>query len=531
MRVNVRLTACVSAVLLITGCTSNASGGSDRSGGSAAYAENGTFTLILPDDPRVFDPYHSQSLYRYAKLAYDSLVNLQPDGKFVSGLAEKWTADADSAAFTLRPDITCSDGTALTAGQVAADLNYLADPKNQSPLLGTYVPTVPFTATGNDAQRTVTVSLKKPFGFLLNTIGLVPIMCAKGLQDKEMLKSGSDGTGPFVLSKVEPGQSYTFTVRKGYRWGPNGATTDVPGTPGTVVLSVISNPSTATNLVLSGQANLAKVDGEDQVRLDSQGLDKVEVPATGAWLWFNQIGDRPTADRRVRQALVQALDLDAVVKVNTAGKGTRSTGLVALDPNPCPGDTVSGQLPGRDVANANSLLDQAGWVQGADGVRSKNGKPLSLELHYNPTVFPLNKPTAELMTEQWKAVGVQVKPISDTAPAINKVLFQTSNYDLTLTSLSINLPSQAVPFLSGPNPPEGTNLAGVDNKSYNALVAKAAAKAAPDSCASWSQAEQSLYRAFDVVPLAKQPNLYYLNHAEAAIAGFEIVPTSLKVLS
>ena len=512
--------------LVATGCN-NAT--TQNGEGSAKYALNGTFTYDIGDDPGAFDPYHSQLIFGYASLAYDSLVNLRPDGKFVSGLARKWTTSANSATFTLRPDVTCSDGTPLTARQVAADLTYLGNPKNQSPLYGNMIPKEPFKATGDDGTRTVKVAMTKPFGFLLNSIGLTPIVCANGLKNPKLLSSASDGTGPFVLSKVVAGQSFTFTVRKGYRWGPGGAATSVPGTPARVVLRTIPNETTAANLLLSGELNLAQVSGPDQQRLTAQGLKKLAIAGPGAWLWFNQIGGRPGADKRVRQALVQTLDLNQVIKVSTTGGGGASTGLVALEPKPCTGNTVAGLLPRLDVTAAATQLDDAGWGKGADGVRRKAGKPLTIDLHFFPGPSVLNKPTAEFLAQRWKTLGVKVKLTSDDAKGLNRVMFQTSNYDVYLQGFGSSLPSQMVGYLSGPIPPKGTNLAGIHNQDYDRLVGKAATISAPAACPYWDQAEQTLYRDLDLVPISNRLHLYFLKNAEAQVSPF--IPTSIRVLA
>jgi peptide/nickel transport system substrate-binding protein len=465
-----------------------------------------------------------------APLAYDSLVNLQPDGTFVSGVAEKWTTDAGTATFTLRSDVTCSDGSPLTAGQTADALNFVSDPKNKSRLYGVITPTVPVTATGDDATRTVKVVAKKPFGFLLNTIGTIPIICAKGLANPKALDTGSDGTGPYVLTNVVRGQTYTFTRRKDYRWGPGGATTKAPGTPAKVVLRVMANTSTVTNLLLSGTLNFAQITGDDQQRVDAQGLTRVNR-TSGVALFLNQLRGRPAKDKRMRQAIVQALDLGQLLKVSTGGINSPATGLRALDPKVCTGDTVAGTLPGRNVSAAGALLDQLGYAKGPDGIRRLGGKPLTLDLHYATSFSPLDKPTTELLGQQLNAVGIQTRLTADSTPAFTKAFYETGNWDLYLSGYGFYLPSQWIPYASGTVPPDGVNISGIDNKDYSALAAKAVAMTPPQACTYWNRAEQSLFRDVDVVPISFRPAYFYLKNAEAKIAGFYLpIPTSMRVL-
>ena len=522
--------AIISVGAVAAACGGSTTGSGGRSGSGRSFA-HGTFTVAISEDFGSFDVYRNNTL-TYGPLAYDSLVNLRPDGAFASGLAQKWTADARSASFTLRPGITCSDGTSLTASQVATDLNYIGDPRNKSRQYGVNTPTSPFTATADDSTGTVKVVMKtEPFGFLLNTIGQAPIVCAAGFKNPKLLRSASAGTGPFVLANAVPGQSYTFTVRKGYTWGPDGASTSAPGTPDKVVLRVISNQSTAANLLLSGEVNMAGVAGADQKRLDAQGLDKFEVAASGAGLKFNHLPGHPTADEQVRRALMQALDIAKVINVSTGGTGGASTGLIALEPKPCAGNPVAGQLPRYDVAAAEASLDDAGWQKGADGIRVKNGKPLTIDLHYVPSVFPLDKPTAELLEQEWNVIGVKVKHTTDTLVSFPHTMYETSNWDVFMGLGAGYLPSQNVPFYSGPFPPKGLNGSGIDNKNYDALVAKAKALTTPAACTYWNQAEQALYSAVDVAPISNRPSFSYLKNARAQAAGFNNpIPTSIRLL-
>ncbi|PZF84727.1 peptide ABC transporter substrate-binding protein [Jiangella anatolica] len=522
--------AFVAAGLVAAGCGAS----SDPSGGrgdEVPYAEDGTFTMALLEDLGSLDPYRGTA-FRVDRLAYDSLVNLQPDGRFVSGLAEEWTADALSARFVLRDDITCSDGTPLTASDVAAAISYVSDPENGSGQYGINTPTVPLTATGDDATRTVTVALEQPFAFLLNTIGLLPIVCRAGMEDPDLLATASAGTGPFVVTDIVPGQSYTFTRRDGYTWGPGGAGTSEPGTPATIVVRIVPNETTAANLLLSGEVNYAKISGQDQQRLAEQSFDTLEVAAPGAGLRFNQneADGRVGADQRVRQALVQALDLEEVIQVSTGGTGRAATSLVQVEPRACAGDNVSGHLPEHDPGAAEALLDQAGWVRGPDGVRVKDGTPLMLDLHYLPSSSSYEKPTVELIAQKWEALGAQVTLTADTTVGYSDVLFEHRNWDAVMQLGTAYLPSAWVPFLSGPLPPEGTNLGGV-NEDYEELVAQAATMTPPEACDYWNRAEQALYRDLDIVPISDRIDVFYLRRAEAEAAGYvNPIPTSIRLL-
>ena len=435
----------VAAVTVMVAGTLGACGTDGRGPGDGpvTYVEDGTFTMAMTSDPGTVDPYRNVlSLAEMGGLVYDSLVNRTADGEYVSGLATDWEVDDRSATFTLRDDVTCSDGSPMTAGQVAAALEFIKDPANASVLYGLLVPTTPFTVEADDGNGTVQVRMDQPFSFLLETIGQVPIMCAEGLENPDRLADESFGTGPFELTEVVPGDRYSFSRRDDYAWGPDGATTDVEGMPKSVVLRIVPNESTAANLLLSGEVNLALVQGADRDRLSAQGLESLELRQTLGELWFNQRDGRPGADTEVRQALTAALDLDELAAVSTSGHGDRAVGLVANEGNPCFADNVKGHLPEHDVDAAAQLLDEAGWVL-EDSVRTRDGEPLSIDLHYTPSDGEGGVAAAELVAEKWKELGVEVELTSDSLNALNTVMFETGDFDAYWAASSSASPTRS----------------------------------------------------------------------------------------
>ncbi len=486
----------------LAGCSSGSGGGSSGTApaGGGNLANGKTFTMAIATDPGNLDPHQTVLAVtrQVDRFLYARLVEQAPDGSIVAGLAEKWEADTSKATFTLRTGITCADGTPLTASDVAANINYIGDAKNKSPLAGLFVP-AGTKATGDEGARTVTVTAGAPEAFLLVNLAYVPITCGKGLTDRSQLAKGGAGTGMYTVSEIVPSDHYTFTRRKDFTWGPGDWKADQAGLPDTVTLKVIANETTAANLLLSGGLNAASIPGPDQDRLAAQKLFHVDSLAPLGQLWFNQAEGHPTAEAPVRRALVQALDLNKLGQVLTSGKGKPSTGMVTVAPNPCRTDTVTGNVPAFDSAAAKSGLDAAGWVAGSDGVRAKGGKKLSVSVLY-VTAVGSAVPTAELIQQTLKGVGVEATLKGVDSTGLNEVLFKTGAWDISMGPLTTGLPSQVVPFLSGPVPPDGVNFAHANNADYNAAVKTASGKAGNAGCSDWAAAEVAAIKAADVVP-------------------------------
>jgi peptide/nickel transport system substrate-binding protein len=473
--------------------------------------------MALKSDPGKLDPQSSASsaLFTVNQFAYDNLVAVDADsGAIESQLASDWKVDGKTVTLTLNDGITCADGSDFTPSTAAKNIAYVADPKNKSPYLGTFLP-VGATAKADDAANTLTITLAQPAPFVLNGLASLPMVCDAGLQDRGSLASGTAGTGPYELTEAAPGDHYTYKVRDGYTWGPGGATTAETGMPATVVVKIVENEGTAANLVSSGDVNAAQILGPDVKRLDAAGLFTAETPALIGEQWYNHADGHATSDPKVRMGLTQALDLGQLASVMTSGTGSPATTLAALEPVACPGDSVSGSLPTQDVDAAKQAL---------------SGQP-TLTFLYDSSAGSAEAAAAELAVQQWKDAGIDVTAKGVNQTALQQAIFGTGDWDIAWVPLNVNTPDQLVPFLSGAGMADGgTNFSGIDNKDYSDLVTKASAMDGTDGCDTWLEAESSLFKVADLVPFANNIVKTFGNGAEFETPG-QLVPTSIRMLA
>jgi peptide/nickel transport system substrate-binding protein len=523
----------VCGTLALSACAGGSAGNGDGGDGkNVAYAAGGTFTEPLTSDPGNLHPLKAaqNTTLEVLSFAYDSLINLDTNGKVVSQLAQKWQATPTSVTYTLRQDITCGDGAKLTARQVADNFAFAKNPKNQSSVIGDKLPDGDYTVKADDAAGTVKITVARPYAFLLQGAGLVPIVCPKGLDNPAGLARATDGTGPFRVVENVPDDHLTLVARKDYKWGPNGARTDVPGFPDKLVFKIVKDEATTANLLLSGQLSDATLAGPDSKRLEGRGFRKSTAPSGPEELWFNQRTGHPGADIAVRRALTSALDLDQLVKVATQGKGERATALAISPPRVCRNDTVPGQLPAHNAAAAGAALDQAGWKAGPDGVRTKDGRRLNVTLRYLSSAGPATDAAMELIRSWWKGLGVDVKLKGQSANAFTQALFQGNDWDVAWLSVSLSFPSQFMGYASGPPSPEGQNFAAVSNADYRRLSAQALATPGEASCAVWGRAEQALFQGLNLVPVANNRIVTFASKARFTVGFYGPEPTSLRLL-
>ena len=524
------------AVLLLASLA--ACGGNDndagKGGGRNEPAVNGTFTTAMSTDPGNLNPLTAvqPTANTIRSFAYDSLVHVDRKGQVVPRVAASWKATPTSVTFTLNKGVTCTDGTDVTASVVAKTFEWIKNPDNGSTLIGGNLPSTDFDVKADDTANTVTVTVPQPYGFLLEGAGLVPIVCPKGLADPDSLAQHTDGTGPFVLTEYVADDHLTMEARKGYAWGPDGATTDEPGFPAKVVFRIVQDPTTAVNMFLAGELSAVTPSHAEKPRVQGKGTFTLTAASGPLEFFFNQRPGFPGADIAVRRALTMALDLGELTQVFTEGDGQRADSLTVIPPRPCPADTVKGHLPEHDADAAAEVLDEAGWTKGDDGIRRRDGKPLAVTLGY-PSGEKALDAGMELVTKAWEDLGVQVKARGQGTNAYVKTLFGGTDWDVAFLNVQIAYPSDFMSFATGSLPPKGQNFAAIDHADYGPLAGQAASTPTDaGACDMWGQAEQKLFDNLDVVPVSNTVVTTYSRNAEF-VEGITspVEPTSIRLYS
>lgn len=176
------------------------------------------------------------------------------------------------------------------------------------------------------------------------------------------------------------------------------------------------------------------------------------------------------ADREVRRALTMAVDRASLVKsaLGDLGKvppGPMSSLLWIWDPE-------IPQLP-YDTAQAGRILSARGWRDhDGDGVRDKNGQPLSFHILV-PTTSALRRQYARLLQEQYRIIGVRTE-IDELEFSVVTQRLQSGNYDTSILSRG-NDPSPGSGITQSWTRGAGSNFGHYYNPEFERLVDRAIA--------------------------------------------------------
>ncbi|MGN6408127.1 MAG: ABC transporter substrate-binding protein [Curtobacterium sp.] len=332
----------VVSALALTGCSGSSS---NTDGGADATVRVG---LVL--EPTSLD-IRTQSGAALDQVlidnVYQGLVGRTADGDVRDVLASKHEVSDDGLTytFTLRDGTTFQDGKDVTAADVVWSLQQVKS--NASYVDSAQLANV--TSITSPSAGVVELKLAKPDSDLLwNLTGRAGLVLEKAA--KNDLSDTANGTGPYEVASWKQGDSLTFERNADY-WGTKAKVAKV-------VFRYITQPSTAVNAMANGDLDVqTAVDGTLKSQLqNTSGITLHTGKTTDKYtLAFND-QKAPFTDKRVRQAIRQAIDAKAIIKA-IGGTGVPQGGPI---PELDPGYQDLTDIDAYDPENAKKLLAEAG---------------------------------------------------------------------------------------------------------------------------------------------------------------------------
>jgi peptide/nickel transport system substrate-binding protein len=453
-------------------------------------------------------------------ILFEQLTRYSPDDLSpIPALATSWTPEEGGLAwvFELRQGVVWSDGDPFDAADVAFTFNDVvlnADLGAQSASQFNVIETVEILD-----DHTVRFVLKRPFSalpyYLASFAGLLPEHVLGDAENPLTVAEFNKGipvtTGAFKVAEFVPGSYVRLEPNPTY-WG---------GAPklGGLIFRIIPDANTQVAQALAGQLDVVTRLSPNVIG-EIEGSGRLEVLRQSQNLFFfvaPNHDDPRFEDVRVKQALLMAIDRQAMIDAILTGFGRVASGPVAPMLGALFSDAVR-QYP-FDAEAAGALLDEAGWTVGADGVRQKDGERLSFAM---PTgQFGDLVPSTLLVQQYWADIGVEADvQVMEWNAYIQQVIL-ARDYDVTLAWWSMPPTADVAPYFSCSAAQSGNNIPNYCNEELDALMdAGRAALTAEDQIAA--------YAAMQVMTAEELPYLYLwwpdiLTAKSTALQGFPAI--------
>ena len=412
------------ATILAMGVAACSSSSSSSSPASTSAAKQGA-PLVIVDNTgqvfaRTFNPYVSTSLGvedNMQSLTYEPLLEfniMQPTQAPIPWLATHyaWSNGGKTVTFTIRPGVKFSDGTPLTASDVAFTFNLLM--KNSTLASQAPAPTpLPVSATAPNSSTAVLTFAQPEYAnlFLIGSTYILPAHVWQGVSNPATYADATPvGTGPYQLASFNA-QKVTFKPNP-YYWQKSKVTV-----PEVIFPNYVSN-TTANPALDSGQIGYA---GNDVADVQSDYLSASSSNHTWTsgqpWfadnnvvtLWLNTT-KAPLNDPKVRQAISAGIDrqqLSAQGETNYEPPATSSSGLLLPTQSALLDPSLANDIsPATDSAKVTQLLSSDGYTK-TGGKWMKNGQPITFSIE-DPSSYTDYATDAGLIATQLNAEGFQV---------------------------------------------------------------------------------------------------------------------------
>ena len=381
---------------------------------------------------------------------FEGLVKPTPEGDLVPAVAEDYTVSPDGLTytFTLREGVKFHNGDTVTAEDVIYSLQRCAQPQE------TGVVAVEAFAAITDIQApdeaTVVITLSQPNNEFLSYLTTAILPADYTQQDTAPI-----GTGPFRFVSREAQSDIVLEKFDDY-WG-EGAYLDK------VTFKIFENSDVLMMSLQSGAIDLCNHLPTAQAGQLGEDFTIVEGAMSLVQALYLNNAVAPFDNELVRQALCYATDRESVLDLAFDGYGS----LVGSSIYPSFGkyfDQSLVDLYPYDVEKAKELLSQAGYPDG-----------FSMTITV-PSNYPQHVDTAQVLAEQYKAIGVTVEIIEVEWNTWLEDVYTNRQYQTTVVGVdAANMTARSM--LERFESQADNNFVNYNNADYDALFAQALAAA------------------------------------------------------
>ena len=356
-------------------------------------------TMPSTSEPEAgFDPVYGWGAgeHVHEPLIQSTLTTTTADLKIGKDLATDYSVSEDGLTWTvtIRNDVKFTDGEPLTASDVAFTYNLCVQNSSVNDF------TMLKEAVALD-DTTVEFHMNTPFSIWPYTMAIVGIVPEHAYD--ENYGQNPIGSGRYLMKQWDKGQQVIFEANPDY-YGE-----EIKIKKLTVLFM---DEDAALAAAMAGQADVAHtaasyadqvIDGYQLLRVASVDNRGINLPTVSPQERDDKpIGNAVTSDAAVRRAINIGIDREEMIDNVLNGYGTPAYSVCDKMPWYNPSAQVA-----YDPDAAKQLLEEAGWTQGSDGIREKDGVRAAFSVMYTPG-DSVRQALAEDLANQLRELGIEV---------------------------------------------------------------------------------------------------------------------------
>lgn len=379
-----------------------------------------TVVVALQEPGGIFTPYFYSNGYdgNVTSAIFPPLVDIDKEGKPTPGLAENWDISDDELTYTyhLRKGLKFDNGAPLTADDVAFTLTLLHDPAYDggTDILEAKVKGGKEYKEGSSKEiggikvidpQTIEITTEEVNARALRLLG--GQVLSKEYYGKDYKYGNLDyikdlyskpvGAGPYKFDKYIPGQEVRYKANE-YYYG---------GKPEVENFIYKTTEGDGLQFFETGEIDYSgfPANNDNFETLKSLGFANINLYTSSAYSYLTFNHDKPFfKDKKVRQAFIYGLNRQSILDTTYQGYAQ-----VANEPvSPTSWAYTNDINPYEyDPEKAKELLDEAGWKEGSDGIREKDGTRLTIRYFTSKT--PLSDVLIPIAKENYKEIGIELE--------------------------------------------------------------------------------------------------------------------------
>jgi ABC-type transport system substrate-binding protein len=359
-----------------------------------------SLTIARPADVTDLNPFRNanNATSEVTYQIHEGLATFTPDVEIVPVLATGWELLEDGVTWrlTLREGVNFHTGNPFNAEVVKWNFDRMLNPEDPGVAAGLMANVEEVRVVD---EYTVDVQLEAPNGVFVALLS-APLMMMVDMEHFEAIgeqayASNPSGTGPFKFESWEPGSTVVLSAYEDY-WGEVGAGVEE------LIFETIPEESARVLALRTGEVDMVFGVPADQMS-DLENRDGIQVFRTPTFrtVFIGMNTQHPRLTRDVRYALSHAVNREQISAI------IGDNGSPALGHGPAEALGFYDHTLPYDVEQANALLDEAGWMMGANNMRSKDGEPLAISVLARG-VSPGEIDALQVLQLQWREIGVDM---------------------------------------------------------------------------------------------------------------------------